>query len=154
MKVIIIFILSLLSLFLSFNTGRIFFLGNISLRPIILLLYFVTLYWNSVYALFMGFFIGFLYETSFPVFTGTFPLIFTSFVFILKAIERKVFKLRYNSLFLLFCALLFVGILQVVIEVDRVEPIFYIVFTRLIPEAIFNTAVGFVILYFIKRCKR
>jgi hypothetical protein len=72
----------------------------------------------------------------------------------LKAIERKVFKLRYNSLFLLFCALLFVGILQVVIEVDRVEPIFYIVFTRLIPEAIFNTAVGFVILYFIKRCKR
>lgn len=154
MKVCILLILSLFALFLSLNTGSIFFPGNISFKPVILLLYFVTLYWNAIYALFVGFFIGFLYEIYLPVLTGTYPLIFTSVVFILKGVERKLFKQRYNSLILLFCTLLMVGVLQVIIEVDRVEPIFYIVFTRLVPEAIFNTAIGFVILYSIKRYKR
>lgn len=154
MKIVVLFILSLCSLLISLNTGKILFLGDISFKPVILLLYFVTLYWNSIYAIFAGFAIGFLYEIYLPVFTGTYPLIFTSIVFGLKIIEKKIFKFRYNSLILLFCVILFVGVLQVIIEVDKISSVFYILFTQLIPEAIFNTVIGFVILYFIKRYNR
>jgi len=154
MKILILFILSLCALFISLNTGKILLLGNISFKPVILLIYFITLYWNSIYAIFTGFFIGFLYEIYLPVFTGTYPLIFTSLVFGLKIIEKKIFKFRYNSLILLFCTILFVGILQVLMEVDKIRSVFYIILTQLIPEAIFNTAVGFIILYFIKRYNR
>jgi cell shape-determining protein MreD len=141
-------------LLISLNTGKILFLGNISFKPVILLLYFVTLYWNSIYAIFTGFAIGFLYEIYLPVFTGTYPLVFTSIVFGLKTIEKKIFKFKYNSLILLFCIVLFVGVLQVIIEVGKISSVFYILFTQLIPEAIFNTVIGFVILYFIKRYDR
>jgi len=154
MKILILFILSLCSLFISLNTGKILLLGNISFKPVILLIYFITLYWNSIYAIFTGFFIGFLYEIYLPVFTGTYPLIFTSLVFGLKVIEKKIFKFRYNSLILLFCVILLVGVLQVLIEVDKIGSVFYIILTQLIPESIFNTAVGFIILFFIKRYNR
>jgi cell shape-determining protein MreD len=154
MRIVILFILSLCALFISLNTGKILFLGNISFKPVILLLYFVTLYWNSIYAIFTGFAIGFLYEIYLPVFTGTYPLVFTSVVFGLKIIEKKIFKFRYNSLILLFCVVLFVGVLQIMIEVDKIGSAFYIILTQLIPEAIFNTAIGFVVLYFIKQCNR
>jgi cell shape-determining protein MreD len=154
MKIVVLFILSLCSLLISLNTGKILFLGNISFKPVILLLYFVTLYWNSIYAIFTGFAIGFLYEIYLPVFTGTYPLVFTSIVFGLKTIEKKIFKFKYNSLILLFCIVLFVGVLQVIIEVGKISSVFYILFTQLIPEAIFNTVIGFVILYFIKRYDR
>jgi len=154
MKIIILFLLSLCALFISLNTEQILLFGNISFKPVILLIYFITLYWNSIYAIFTGFFIGFLYEIYLPVFTGTYPLIFTSLVLGLKIIEKKIFKFRYNSLILLFCVILLVGVLQVLMEVDKIRSIFYIILTQLIPESIFNTAVGFVILYFIKRYNR
>ncbi|MEJ2307585.1 MAG: hypothetical protein P8Y30_08635, partial [candidate division WOR-3 bacterium] len=102
MKIAILLFLSLASLFVSLNSGRILIVGSISIKPILILLYFVTLYWNPLYGLFAGFFLGFLYEIYLPVFTGTYPLIFSSVVFYLHLIERKIFKLRYNSLFLLF----------------------------------------------------
>ncbi len=154
MKIIILFLLSLCALFISLNTEQILLFGNISFKPVILLIYFITLYWNSIYAIFTGFFIGFLYEIYLPVFTGTYPLIFTSLVLGLKIIEKKIFKFRYNSLILLFCVILLVGVLQVLMEVDKIRSVFYIILTQLIPESIFNTAVGFVILYFIKRYNR
>jgi len=154
MKIIILFLLSLCALFISLNTEQILLFGNISFKPVILLIYFITLYWNSIYAIFTGFFIGFLYEIYLPVFTGTYPLIFTSLVLGLKIIEKKIFKFRYNSLILLFCVILLVGVLQVLMEVDKIRSIFYIILTQLISESIFNTAVGFVILYFIKRYNR
>jgi len=152
-KILTLFLLSSFALFLSLNSGKIFLIGNISFKPIIILLYFVTLYWNPLYGLFAGFFLGFLYEIYFPVFTGTYPLIFTSVVLGLKVVENKIFKFRYNSLILLFCTVLFIGVLQVVIEADKIDAIFYIVFTQLIPEAVLNSAVGLVILYFIKKFK-
>jgi cell shape-determining protein MreD len=151
MKIAILLFLSLASLFVSLNSGRILIVGSISIKPILILLYFVTLYWNPLYGLFAGFFLGFLYEIYLPVFTGTYPLIFSSVVFYLHLIERKIFKLRYNSLFLLFLTVFFVGLVQIILEVEKLNSIPYAVLTHLIPEAILNSAVGFVILYFIKR---
>lgn len=151
MRIIILFILSLSALFISLNSGKLFLPGNISFKPVILLIYFVALYWNSIYALFAGFFMGLLYEVYLPVFTGVYPLIFTSVVCGLKLIEKKVFKFRYNSLILLFFTILFFGIVQLLIEADKINSVFYVTFTQLIPEAILNTAVGFIILYFIRR---
>jgi cell shape-determining protein MreD len=151
MKIIILLFLSLFSLSVSLNSGKILLMRNISFKPIILLLYFVTLYWNPLYGLFAGFFLGFIYEIYLPVFTGTYPLIFSSVVFGLHLIEKKIFKFRYNSLILLFLTFLFIGLIQVMIEVDKLISIPYVVLTRLIPEAILNSAVGFVILYFIKK---
>lgn len=154
MRVFFLFLLSLFALFLSLNAGKFFLVGNISLKPIIILIYFVTLYWNPIYGLFVGFFIGFLYEIYLPVLTGTYPLIFTSVSLFLKIVEKKIFKYRYNSLILLFSSVLFVGLVQVIIEVNKIEAIFYIFFTKLLPEAIINSAVGLVILYFLKRHSR
>jgi len=151
MKIAILLFLSLVSLFVSLNSGRILIVGSISIKPILILLYFVTLYWNPLYGLFAGFFLGFLYEIYLPVFTGTYPLILSSVVFYLHLIERKIFKLRYNSLFLLFLTVFFVGLVQIILEVEKLNSIPYAVLTHLIPEAILNSAVGFVILYFIKR---
>ena len=151
MKVFVLILLSLLSFFLSVNIEKILLIGNISLKPIIILLYFTTLYWKPLYGLVTGFFLGFIYEIYLPVLTGTYPLMFTSVVFGLSLIEKKIFKFRYNSLILLFCTILFIGLVQVIIEVDKIGAIFYIIFTHLIPEAILNSAVGLVILYFIKK---
>ena len=151
MKVFVLILLSLLSFFLSVNIEKILLIGNISLKPIIILLYFTTLYWKPLYGLVTGFFLGFIYEIYLPVLTGTYPLMFTSVVFGLSLIEKKIFKFRYNSLILLFCTILFVGLVQVIIEVDKIGAIFYIIFTQLVPEAILNSAVGLVILYFIKK---
>jgi len=153
MKIITLLLLSLFSIFISLNSGKILLIGNISLKPVIILLYFVTLYWNPLYGLFAGFFLGFIYEIYLPVFTGTFPLIFSSAVFGLHLIEKKIFKFKYNSLVLLFLTVLFVGLIEVIIEVNKIVNIFWVAFTRLFPEAILNTAIGFVILYFIKRCR-
>ncbi len=153
MKIFSLIFLSLLAFFLSINFEKILLIGNISLKPIIILLYFTTLYWNPLYGLITGFFIGFLYEIYLPVFTGTYPLVFTSVIFGLNLIEKKIFKFRYNSLFLLFFVVLFVGLVQLIIEVDKTGAIFSIFFTQLVPEAILNSAVGLVILYFIKRCR-
>ena len=153
MKIIILLFLSLVSLFVSLNSGRILILGSISIKPILILLYFITLYWNPLYGLFAGFFLGFLYEIYLPVFTGTYPLIFSSVVFCLHLIERKIFKFRYNSLFLLFITVFIVGLVQIILEVEKLNSIPYAVLTHLIPEAILNSAVGFVILYFIKRSR-
>ncbi len=154
MRIFIVILLSLLAFFLSVNAEKILLLGNISLKPIIILLYFVTLYWNPVYGLFIGFFLGFLYETGLPVLTGTYSLLFTSSVIGLKIIEKKIFKFRYNSLILLFCTVFFIGLVQIIIEIKETGPIFSVVFTHLLPEAIFNTLVGFVVLYFIVRKNR
>lgn len=152
MRIFLLIFLSLLAFFLSINLEKILLIGNISLKPIIILLYFTTLYWKPLYGLITGFFIGFLYEIYLPVFTGTYPLVFTSVVFGLILIEKKIFKFRYNSLFLLFFVVLSIGLVQLVIEVDKIGAIFSIFFTQLVPEAILNSAVGLVILYFIKRC--
>jgi cell shape-determining protein MreD len=154
MRICILILLSLLALFLSLNFEKILLFGNISLKPIIILLYFVTLYWNPIYGLLVGFSLGFLYEVYLPVLTGTYALIFTSFVIGLKIIEKKIFKFRYNSLILLFCTVFFIGLIQIIIEVNKLRPIFNMIFTHLLPEAIFNTLIGFVILYFIVRHNR
>lgn len=151
MKIVNLLLLSLFALFISLNSGKVLILGSISIKPILILLYFVTLYWNSLYGLFAGFFLGFVYEIYLPVFTGTYPLIFSSVVFCLHLIERKIFKFRYNSLILLFLTVFFVGLLQLILEVDKLNSVPYAVLTDLIPEAMLNSAVGFVILYFIKR---
>jgi cell shape-determining protein MreD len=151
MKIFALILLSLLTFFFSINIEKILLIGNISLKPIIILLYFTTLYWKPLYGLVTGFFLGFLYEIYLPVLTGTYPLIFTSVVFGLNLIEKKIFKFRYNSLILLFCTVLFVGLIQVIIEVGKIGGIFHIIFTQLIPEAILNSAVGLVILYFVKK---
>ncbi len=151
MRILALIFVSLLAFFLSLNIEKFILIGNISLNPVIILLYFTTLYWKPMYGLITGFFLGFLYEIYLPVFTGTYPLIFTSVAFGLSLIEKKIFKFRYNSLVLLFCTVFFVNIVQVIIEVDKINSVFYIIFTHLIPEAILNSAVGFVILYFIKK---
>ena len=153
MRIFPLIFLSLLAFFLSINLDKILLIGNISLKPIIILLYFMTLYWKPLYGLITGFFIGFLYEIYLPVFTGTYPLVFTSVVLGLSLIEKKIFKFRYNSLFLLFFVILFVGLIQLIIEADKTGAIFSMFFTQLVPEAILNSAVGLVILYFIKRCR-
>ena len=153
MRIFALIFISLLTFFLTLNVEKFILVGNISLKPIIILLYFTTLYWKPLYGLIAGFFLGFLYEIYLPVFTGTYPLIFTSVVFCLSLSEKRIFKFRYNSLILLFCTVLFVGLVQVIIEIDKISSVFYIIFAHLIPEAILNTAVGLVILYFIKRCK-
>ena len=153
MKIITLLLLSLFSLFVSLNSGKILIMGSISLKPIILLLYFVTLYWNSLYGLFAGFFLGFIYEIYLPVLTGTYPLIFSSVVFCLHLIDRKIFKFRFNSIILLFLTVFFIGLVQIIFEVEKLNSIPYAVLTHLIPEAILNSAAGFVILYFIKRCR-
>ncbi len=153
MRIFALIFISLLAFFLSLNVEKFILIGSISLKPIIILLYFTTLYWKPLYGLITGFFLGFLYEIYLPVFTGTYPLIFTSVTFGLSLIEKRIFKFRYNSLILLFCTVLFVGLVQVIIEVDKIISVFYLIFTHLIPEAILNSAVGLVILYFIKRCK-
>ncbi len=153
MRIFSLIFVSLLAFFLSLNIERFFLIGNISLKPIIILLYFTTLYWKPMYGLITGFFLGFLYEIYLPVFTGTYPLIFTSVTFGLSLIEKRIFKFRYNSLIFLFCTVLFVNLVQVIIEVGKISSVFYIIFTHLIPEAILNSAVGLVVLYFIKRCK-
>jgi cell shape-determining protein MreD len=153
MRIFALIFVSLLVFFLSLNIERFILIGNISLKPIIILLYFTTLYWNPMYGLITGFFLGFFYEIYLPVFTGTYPLIFTSLAFGLNLIEKKIFKFRYNSLILLFCTVFFVSLVQIIIEVDKISSVFHIIFTHLIPEAILNSAVGFVILFFIKRCK-
>jgi len=151
MKIFILILLTAATFFLSLNLENIFLIGDISLKPIIILLYFITLYWKPLYGLVTGFFIGFLYEIYLPVFTGTYPLLFSSVVFGLNLIEKKIFKFRYNSLFLLFFTVLFVGLVQVMIEIDKISSVSSIFFAHLIPEAILNSAVGFIILYFIKR---
>jgi len=151
MKIIILLLLSLLSLFVSLNSRGFFSVGDISLKPIIILIYFVTLYWNPLYGLFIGFFLGFLYEIYLPVFTGTFPLIFSSAVFLLNLLEKKIFKFKYNSLILLFSTVFFVGFVQLVLEVEKLSSVPYEVLTNLIPESILNSALGLVILYFIKK---
>jgi rod shape-determining protein MreD len=153
MRILALIFISLLAFFLSLNVEKFILIGNISLKPIIIFLYFTTLYWKPLYGLITGFFLGFLYEIYLPVFTGTYPLIFTSVAFSLSLIEKRIFKFRYNSLILLFCTVLFVGLVQVIIEIDKISSVFYIIFAHLIPEAILNSAVGLVILYFIKRCK-
>ena len=153
MKIFTLILLTAVAFFLSLNFENIFSIGNIPLKPIILFLYFVTLYWKPLYGLVTGFFIGFLYEVYLPVFTGTYPLLFSSVVFGLNLIEKKIFKYRYNSLLLLFFTVLFVGLVQVLIEIDKISSVFSIFFVHLIPEALLNSAVGFVILYFIKRYK-
>jgi cell shape-determining protein MreD len=151
MRIFALIFVSLLAFFLSLNIEKFILIGNVSLKPVIILLYFTTLYWKPMYGLITGFFLGFLYEIYLPVFTGTYPLIFTSVAFGLSLIEKKIFKFRYNSLVLLFCTVFFVNIVQVIIEIDKISSVFYIIFTHLIPEAILNSAVGFVILYFIKK---
>ncbi len=151
MRIFALIFISLLAFFFSINIEKFILIGNISLKPIIILLYFTTLYWKPLYGLATGFFLGFLYEIYLPVFTGTYPLIFTSMAFGLSLIEKKIFKFRYNSLILLFCTVLFINLVQVIIEVDKISSMFYIIFTHLIPEAILNSAVGLVILYFIKK---
>lgn len=151
MRVFILILLSLLALFFSINFEKILLIGNISLKPIIILLYFTTLYWKPFYGLLIGFFVGLIYEIYLPVFTGTYPLLFTSVAFGLNLIEKKIFKFRYNSLMLLFCTVLFIGLVQVIIEVDKIGAMFYIICTQLIPEAILNSAIGLVVLYFIKK---
>jgi rod shape-determining protein MreD len=153
MRILALIFISLLAFFVSLNVEKFILIGNISLKPIIIFLYFTTLYWKPLYGLITGFFLGFLYEIYLPVFTGTYPLIFTSVAFSLSLIEKRIFKFRYNSLILLFCTVLFVGLVQVIIEIDKISSVFYIIFAHLIPEAILNSAVGLVILYFIKRCK-
>jgi cell shape-determining protein MreD len=154
MRIFILILLSLAIFFCALLSEKIHLFGGISFKPIIIFLYFITLYWNTYYALFIGFFLGILYEVYLPVLTGTYSLIFTSCVIFLKIVEKKIFKFRYNSLFLLFMILLFVGLIQVIIEVAKIGRIFNIIFTNLIPEAILNTLVGFVILYFVKRVSR
>jgi rod shape-determining protein MreD len=154
MRVFALILVSLLAFFFSLSFEKIFLIGNISLKPIIILLYFTTLYWKPLYGLVSGFFLGFLYEIYFPVYTGTYPLIFTSVVFVLNLIEKKIFKFRYNSLFLLFFTVLFVELVQITIEVGKIGSLYSMIFTHLLPEAILNTAVGLVVLYFIKRCSR
>jgi len=151
MRIFALIFISLLAFFLSLNVEKFILIGNISLKPIIILLYFTTLYWKPLYGLITGFFLGFLYEIYLPVFTGTYPLIFTSMAFSLSLIEKKIFKFRYNSLILLFCTVFFVNLVEVIIEVDKISSMFYIIFTHLIPEALLNCAVGLVILYFIKQ---
>jgi cell shape-determining protein MreD len=154
MRIFIVILLSLLVFFLSVNAEKILLLGNISFKPIIILLYFVTLYWNPIYGLFIGFFLGFIYEPSLPVLTGTYSIVFTSSVVGLKIIEKKIFKFRYNSLILLFCTVFFIDLIQVVMEVRKTGPIFSMIFTYLLPQAALNTLIGFVILYFIMRKNR
>jgi cell shape-determining protein MreD len=151
MRIFILILLSLAIFFCALVSEKIHLFGGISLKPIIIFLYFVTLYWNTYYALFIGFFLGILYEVYLPVLTGTYSLIFTSSILCLKIVEKKIFKFRYNSLFLLFITLLVIGLIQVIIEVAKIGQIFNIIFTHLIPEAILNTFVGFIILYFVKR---
>ncbi len=151
MKIFTLFILSLISLFLSLNFEKILLLQGISFKPVIILIYFVTLYWNPLYGLFAGFFIGFIYEVYLPVLVGTFPLIFISVSLLLKIAENKIFKFRYNSLMLLFFTVLIVSLIQVIVEANLPGSIFYVFITQLIPIAILNSVVGFVILYFIKR---
>jgi cell shape-determining protein MreD len=154
MRIFIVILLSLLAFFLSVNAEKILLLGNISLNPIVILLYFLTLYWNPVYGLFAGFFLGLFYETGLPVLTGTYSLVFTSSVIGLKIIEKKIFKFRYNSLILLFCNVFFIGLIRIIIEVKKTGPIFSMIFTHLVPESMLNTLVGFIILYFIVRANR
>ena len=151
MRIFILILLSLLAIFFSINFEKILLIGSISLKPIIILIYFTTLYWKPLYGLVTGFFIGFLYEIYLPVFTGTYPLLFTSVAFGLNLIEKKIFKFRYNSLILLFCTVLFIGLVQAIIEVDKIGAMFYIICTHLIPEATLNSAVGFIILYFVNK---
>lgn len=150
MRVFILILLSLLTLFLAVNSGEFLSIGNLSLKPIIIFLYFITLYWNPYYGLFAGFFLGFFYEISLPVLTGTYPLILTSLSFGLGMVEKNIFKFRYKSLILLFSSVFIIGLLQTIFEVNKMEGIFRLLFTNIIPEAGLNTAVGFVILYFIK----
>ncbi|MEO0294334.1 MAG: rod shape-determining protein MreD [candidate division WOR-3 bacterium] len=153
MKFLVFILLSFFALYLSLNPSLISPRDGISAKPIVILLYFLTLYWRPIWALFVAFFLGFLYEINLSVLTGTYPFLFTSMVFVLSEIEKKIFKFKFNSLVLLGSFIFFFGLVQSLIEARNAKIIFYKIFTDLIPEVIFNIFIGFVILFFINKRK-
>ncbi|MEA1912429.1 MAG: rod shape-determining protein MreD [candidate division WOR-3 bacterium] len=153
MKIFIVIILSILALFLSLNFMDLLSIGNISFKPLILLLYFVTLYWNPWFGLFIGFFLGFLYGIFFSVPIGLYPLIFTSVAFGLYFVEKRIYKYNYRSLVFLFFVAFFVGFVQLLTETNQVKMIFLQLFIQVIPESILTTLIGLAILYFIKKSR-
>ncbi len=153
MKIFIVIILSILALFLSLNFMDLLSIGNISFKPLILLLYFITLYWNPWFGLFIGFFLGFLYGIFFSVPIGLYPLIFTSVAFGLYLVEKRIYKYNYRSLVFLFFVTFFVGFVQLLTETNQVKMISLQLFIKVIPESILTTLIGLAILYFIKKSR-
>ncbi len=151
MKIFAIIILSIISLTLSISFLDIFAVGHFSFNPIILLLYFVTLYWNGLYGLYLGFSIGVIYGTFFSIPFGFYSLIFSSLTFGLIIIRRKIYKYKYRSLIFLFITSFLARFLELIIHSPGTKLFFLYLVTNVIPESIITTIIGVGILYLIKR---
>ena len=151
MKIFVIIILSIISLTLSISFLDLFVVGHFSFNPIILLLYFITLYWNGLYGLYLGFSIGVIYGTFFSIPFGFYSLIFVSLTFGLITIRRKIYKYKYRSLIFLFITSFLARFLELIIYSPGIKLFFLYLVTKVIPESIITTIIGIGILYLIKR---
>ncbi len=153
MRIFIVVVLSLIALVLRINFSDLLSIGNVSFNSIIILLYFVTLFWNGYYGLYIGFLIGILYGTFFSVHFGFYSLVFSSLTFVIVAFRDKIYKYEYRSLIVLFIATFLAGLIELLVQGLSAKLFFLHLITNVLPESILTTIIGMGILYLIKRAR-
>jgi len=153
MRIFIAILFSLIALSLRVYFSDILSIGGFSLNPIILLLYFITLYWNGFYGLYLSFILGIIYGSFFSVNAGFYSLIFSSLSFCVIIIREKIYRYEYRSLIILFIVTFLAGFFELLTYNLKARWFFLSLCTHVLPESIFTTVVGFGILYIIKRIR-
>lgn len=151
MKIFLSIIFSLIVLIIRIQFRDIISIFGISFNPIILLIYFTSIYWKEFYGLFLSFILGVIYGCFFSYPIGFYPLIFCSISFALILIRDKIYRYEYRSLIILFIGTFIFGFFELLTYNLRVKLFLVSLFSDILFESIFTTVVGFGILYIIKR---
>lgn len=151
MKIFLTIIFSLIVLIIRIQFRDIISIGGISFNPIILLIYFTSIYWEGFYGLFLSFILGVIYGCFYSYPIGFYPLAFCSISFALILIRDKIYRYEYRSLIILFIVAFLSGFFELLTYNLRSKLFLVSLFSDVIFESLLTTVVGLGILYIIKR---
>lgn len=151
MKVLTSIILSIAVFFISLKFPYLIPEYNILFRPVIILIFFLTLFYGEIYGIILGFFLGLLSGVFYNLPMGIYPLLYVSLAFLFSLVGKKIYKRGNFSIFILFLAIFFVGVIQIISEVNNIAEIFIKIFSHIFPESLINAAIGFLILVVIRK---
>lgn len=149
-KYFFLFILFVLSLILVINFSDVIKLGSGSVDWILLLIYFLTIYWNKWYGLITAFLLGLFYGNFMSLPAGFYSLMYILIVVFLYFVKRRIFKKKYQSLFLLFMIVFSAGIIELAFLSLTISTFFRYILVSVLPESILTALTGVVVLFIIK----
>jgi cell shape-determining protein MreD len=150
-KIFLAIIFSLIVLIIRIQFSDIISIFGISFNPIILLIYFTSIYWEGFYGLFLGFILGVIYGCFFSYPIGFYPLVFCSISFALILVREKIYRYEYRSIIILFISTFLFGFFELFTYKLGAKLFLVSLFSDILLESLLTTVVGFGILYIIKR---